>query len=189
MRVLITFWFGLLTSIGFAQEWQPLGPHIGLYVGYSFVDEQLDNNQAYHPWLVLLQVQVPVNKNKRLSVVVEPQFNLATLAPDSRQYNEFEAGVNAGIRYAQPIGQRSFVYGTISAGPHFITARTRQQANGFIFSDNFSLGFGHQVAPQWQWQGALRFRHLSNAGLQSPNLGLDNWFVVSGISRQWTTTK
>ncbi len=184
----VLLWVAL--SLGLqAQDWRPLGPHVGLYVGYSFIDEQLENNGRYHPWLVMLQIQVPLSKNDRLSLFLEPQFNFATLEPAPSRYDEYEAGVNLGFRYAQPIGERTFAYGAISAGPHFITAMTRQQADGFIFSDNFTLGVGHQVAPNWQWQGAIRFRHLSNAGLQEPNLGLDNWFIVSGFSRQWQPNK
>lgn len=167
-----------------AQNYQPLSPHIGLYIGYSIIDEPLRNHQRYHPWLVMFRLHWPISKNKRVSVYVEPQFNLANMQSGG-PYTEWEGGLNAGLRYAIPVGGRSLLYGALGTGPHYLSAETGQQANGFIFSDNFTLGIVHEVAPMWQWEGALRFRHLSNAGLQSPNLGLDNWFLITGAAKKW----
>lgn len=181
MRWLLLFL--LLSSRLAAQDWNPIGKSIGLYIGYSFVDESLRDQQRYHPLLIMVQYHLPINRNKKLAMYIEPQFNLATLSRTNVRYDEWEAGVNLGLRYHVPVGERGAAWAGIAAGPHWLTAETGQQASGFIFSDNFSAGYTHQVAQQWNWSGQLRFRHLSNAGFKEPNIGLDNWFVITGISR------
>ena len=96
--------------------------------------------------------------------------------------NSFEFGLNAGVTYGWDFGP-IHAFGGISSGPHFVDVETDLQARGFIFSDNFLAGLRSRIGSQWQLDTHVRFRHISNAGLQNPNKGIDNWLLVLGISR------
>ena len=73
----------------------------------------------------------------------------------------------------------------LGSGPHYINAQTQRQAKGFIFSDNLAAGIRlplpAHLAGEFNIQ--YRLRHISNAGLKSPNGGINNGFLVVGFTR------
>jgi hypothetical protein len=72
----------------------------------------------------------------------------------------------------------------MGTGPHFISLRTSRQARGFIFSDNLELGLIYPVSNlHLDFNVKARYRHISNAGLEDPNVGIDNLFLVLGITK------
>ena len=110
-----------------------------------------------------------------------PQFNPVFSIPT---YNKFlfEAGVNLGIAYEYYIPNAAILFFGISVGPHYININTSQQANGFIFSDNVFLGVHQILSPKLMLTYQVKLRHISNAGLQNPNKGIDNLFAGVGVS-------
>jgi hypothetical protein len=81
---------------------------------------------------------------------------------------------------------RLSLYAAIGSGPHYITVETDRQARGFIFSDNFELGSAYNFERiNTAFLLKFRFRHISNAGLKEPNGGIDNFFVIAGLSANW----
>lgn len=161
-----------------------LGPipieSIGLRIGYSFVDEKLSDGRRYHPWLMMVQIGIPLGKG-RWGLVVEPQYNIVQMGRNEPL--EHEVGATLAIRYRLPLGEHDFLTASISSGPKWITAETGKQARGFLFSDNFTLGYSHITRTDLSYHLDVRFRHLSNAGLQLPNAGLDNWFLIGGVGK------
>lgn len=62
----------------------------------------------------------------------------------------------------------------IAAGPSLMTSYNlgyQEQGSKFIFND--SAGLGVRFSKKNQWELSLLWRHLSNAGLASPNHGYD----------------
>ena len=94
---------------------------------------------------------------------------------------DYEFGFNAGLRYHLGLTPFLELNAAIGSGPHFISVQTRRQADGFIFSDNMEIGFTYFMPVRTTINVKARFRHISNAGLQAPNGGIDNLFVVIGI--------
>lgn len=174
----LLMWFPLVvfSQLNYVEK------NTSLSMGYSLLDEQLPEGFAYTPLSMLASFTV-WNK-KHFSVYAETQFAQALIPPELEL--EFELGINLGIAYQVPISQRLSMSGAIGTGPHFITVDTRRQADGFIFSDNFELGVFYRLK---EFDTLIsvrgRYRHVSNAGLQSPNGGIDNFFMVFGIVKEW----
>ncbi len=147
-------------------------------VGTSVIDELLPEGYQYEP--VTFVAASSVWTRKRWTVYLEGQF---TRAASIRNFQEeYGIGGNLGILYRQPITPLLTMMGAIGSGPYYITVQTDRQASGFIFSDNFEAGFTKSfknIGPKLQLR--FRFRHISNAGLQEPNGGIDNFFVFIGI--------
>ena len=118
----------------------------------------------------------PARNLSVFTVYLEPQVNLVMGAS-----KDFEGGINVGFKYMYPLTGRVYPYLLIGAGPHFITVKTNQQSNGFIFSDNFGAGIYVFTAPTTALEFGLRGRHLSNAQLREPNGGINSLLVYLGV--------
>ncbi len=120
-----------------------------------------------------------------IDILFQPQLNFSRLEEGENRNNPengIEFGINAGI-----LGRKTFldgnaaVYTLISAGPHFISKSPEYQASGFIFSDNFAIGLNQKLSHKTYLDLRFGYRHLSNAGLNKPNKGIDNWIIGLGI--------
>jgi hypothetical protein len=69
------------------------------------------------------------------SAYIEPQIN-----PVFNPNTDVEFGVGVGIKYRYALTDAFSWYMMGSIGPHFITVKTQDQANGFIFSDTIGVG-------------------------------------------------
>lgn len=159
---------------------------IGFLADYPLVEEILPESvdNGYAPILLQVNLRFPLIRNlgkHQATLYVQPQFN--PVKPIAG-YNNFlfETGVNLGIAYEYYIPQKAILFVGGGVGPHYINIETNQQANGFIFSDNLFAGVHQIVNPQWMLTYQVKLRHISNAGLQSPNSGIDNLFAGVGVS-------
>jgi hypothetical protein len=158
----------------------------GLLVNYPVVEEILPEGPAYAPILVQGNLRIPLLNNEtrnQVTLLVQPQFNPVGNLPGQSQFT-WEAGVNFGIAYEFLISEQiGILYAGAGIGPHFINIETNHQANGFIFSDNLFVGM-HQFVGNRSWflTYEIKLRHISNAGLQNPNAGIDNVFLGFGVS-------
>lgn len=98
---------------------------------------------------------------------------------------QWEGGATAGIRTHCKLGAASSLYGCITSGPFFYTADVEQQAPGFLFSDNFSLGIFTplRTTSPLLLHTALRYRHISNGDTRVPNNGINTIHLIVGLSR------
>jgi hypothetical protein len=113
----------------------------------------------------------------KLSFYIEPQIN-----PVFHSETDFEFGVGFGLKYMHPLTDNISAYMMMSVGPHYVSVVTQKQANGFIFSDTVGAGFSFFMTKKIMVSVEYRFRHLSNADLNSPNRGIDNHFGLIGYS-------
>ncbi len=157
----------------------------GFLIGTSYVDEHLPGGSNYHPIKLIYNYSIPLLKNdvcrkSNLFLQFEPQFN-PVIVTNSK--NAFEFGVNIGFLYHLSLNDKSMFFGGIGSGPHYISVETSLQANGFIFSDNFIIGYRQLINTKnsIEFNIQTRFRHISNAGIKEPNLGIDNFFLLIGI--------
>jgi len=160
---------------------------IGFSIAIPFIYEKMPEG-FYQPWLLkgqfgwfLGRTENIANKTGHLIGYLEPQFNPVFI---SGKFSDIEFGCNFGFRYEKELGDFNRLYWAIGTGPHYITVHTDMQARGYIFSDNFIMGWYHQLGDgPYQTNIQYRFRHISNAGLMRPNKGIDNHFLVLGLSR------
>lgn len=112
------------------------------------------------------------------SAYIEPQVN-----PVFNPETDVELGVGVGVKYRYAVTDRFSWYVMGSVGPHFITVKSQDQANGFIFSDTIGAGCSLMLTEKSSVDLEYRFRHLSNCGFENPNVGINNNFIAIGYSR------
>ena len=139
----------------------------------------------YEPLLLIwhlaydLKGYIPALRNHRgiLTAVCEPQVN-----PAFRPRSEVEFGVGFGLKYLYPVTDNLYPYIQGTVGPHYISVQTEDQASGFLFADTIGGGLYYFLSKSTALHAGYRFRHMSNAGLKSPNGGINTHFGTAGIS-------
>ena len=63
-----------------------------------------------------------------------------------------------------------------------LDGRIREQGSDFNFLVWGGTGVSYELTPQWALTGGVRFGHISNAGTESPNSGLNYLLPFAGIS-------
>lgn len=146
-----------------------------LAAGPSVLLSHLSDPRGYAPVLLVGHRARPLGRRRPTpwAWYLEPQ-----LAFDR---DEWEGGVNAGVRYQRRLVGVVSAYALAGLGPHYLSYDSRRQTAGFIFSDNVALGLvlgrgGVRLRLE------ARFRHLSNANLTKPNGGLNHVFGMVGIT-------
>jgi hypothetical protein len=151
----------------------------GFWTGYGL---QLNPGIKYQVYYIAGEFSFPFNKRPKknfLSWYLEPQFNLVNTGS-----NDFEFGMNIGLKNTVRINSNLIWYQFLGSGPHMISAKLKRQATGYIFSDNIGVGLLkriHANKPLF-FNLQLRYRHISNASLKRPNSGIDNVNIIVGIS-------
>lgn len=158
---------------------------LSLSAGLPVINERLPEGSHYLPFQLLASTNLTdllKNSKNNLFVYLEPQVVLAFTSLDKK--SSWEGGINAGLEYFHALSARTSFCAAIGTGPHYLGLRTAMQARGFIFSDNFTAGIRHKLSKSGtSLDLKCRFRHISNANLKKPNLGIDNWFLIAGITR------
>lgn len=139
----------------------------------------------YQPVLLIWHLGIDMKKyfpllekhRGSLSGFLETQFNPAVNPDDN-----FEFGISPGIQYRYPFAEKLAGYLLASIGPHYISLTTARQANGFIFSNTIGGGFYYSLSGNSAITLGYRLRHLSNAGLAEPNLGINTHFITLGYA-------
>jgi len=180
-RLLFSFLFNLLPFLLLSQNL--INENFSeVAIGQSIVHEKLPEGFNYTP--LFFTTRFPVykfksNKKGQFKVFAEPQFVLNN--PPSPFPTTYEFGANLGFQFWLPFSEKNALSISIGAGPHYLSLETNIQAKGFIFSDNFEIGYYQMVGERLGWSIKPRFRHISNAGFLSPNIGIDNLFLMVGI--------
>ncbi len=112
-----------------------------------------------------------------LTFIMEPEIN-PVISPE----NDVEFGISFGLKYRYPLTQNSSGYVLFSIGPHYITVKSTDQANGFIFFNTVGTGFSFSLSEKTALSLEYRFRHISNADTQEPNVGIESHIGAIGYS-------
>ena len=113
-----------------------------------------------------------------LTFIMEPEIN-PVISPAE---NDVEFGISFGLKYRYPFTQKLSGYVLGSVGPHYITAQSTDQANGFIFFNTVGAGFSFFLTEKTALSLEYRLRHISNAGTKEPNGGIDSHIGAIGYS-------
>jgi hypothetical protein len=164
-----------VTKDSFFSEW-------GFYTGAGYGQTQ---EGAYVPIFFILHMGMDMKRwfpslekhRGKLSLFFEPQVN-----PSGQPKQNVEFGVGVGLKYSYPIHELVSVYVLGSVGPHYITLNTEDQAQGFLFADSIGGGVSVVISPGSAINIEYRFRHLSNAGLELPNHGIETSIGLIGFT-------
>jgi hypothetical protein len=186
-----TFLFLFFAGDSLAQRTEQGGYHLrtsGVFAGYG--KREPFRHTPYYPASFGLEFfksfrrYNPAHAPRRVyaGIYGEPMMSLVRTNQPRIQW---EGGATAGIRTHCRVGAASSIYGCITSGPYFYTADVERQAPGFLFSDNFSLGFFTplRTASPLLLHTALRFRHISNGDTRVPNNGINTIHLLVGLSR------
>jgi hypothetical protein len=150
--------------------------YFGVFVQHGIPYYDLPEADSYRPTIIGAIYHLPFyqSKNKfNVGVDIMPQVALSRF--NGKTVVEF--GANMQFNFNLALSDVDIISARGGAGPHFINIETRRQAKGFIFSDNFALSYRRKLSEQQQVGVLFGIRHLSNAGIMQPNLGIDNLMV------------
>ena len=111
-----------------------------------------------------------------LEFLVEPLMNLV-INPDTNA----EVGCSLFLRYSDKITSRIAPYVEGGLGMIYTTQHTHEQGTQYNFISQAGLGLQFFLSKHVALTGGYRFRHLSNAGIDSPNRGIDHHFGLAGV--------
>jgi len=148
----------------------------GIFVQYGFAYYDLPEQDRYQPLLIGAIHHLPfyqTNSAFNIGVDFMPQIGFVRF----NNKLSVELGVNVQFNFNLQVAKNHIIGAKVGAGPHFVNVETRRQAKGFIFSDNFALFYRTRLNNNQQIGISSGIRHISNAGLQQPNLGIDDIMV------------
>ena len=182
----------LQNNVALGSEEYPVSaaPPNGLFSEYSFIvgyGTGRTHTAHYQQALTLLHLGINLDRffpalnsyKGKLSFFIEPQFN-----PVFNSGDDYELGLGLGIQYLYPVMDKLSVYVRAGISPHYIAIEKiqRHQENGFLFSDLVGTGLYYHLTESSAINFGCWLRHLSNAGLEKPNDGINSVFGVIGYS-------
>lgn len=170
-------------NIGSSQILKP--DYLG--IGYSYGTNNFFGAKAWdysyklHLFEALISYRLNPQRKHKLLLNVQPQFNTTKLVDESNTETKgIEFGINLAVSFQYRVNNWIEPYILLGVGPHYISKTLERQSKGFIFSDNFEVGFKIHVNNEFTLSPNLGFRHISNASLKSPNFGINNF--IYGIA-------
>jgi hypothetical protein len=106
---------------------------------------------------------------------------------DSRlkEGHPWEMGVSGGLLLGRSgSGGRLFPYVGPGFGVHYLWLSVPRQSRGPAFCSQLYGGVRVSVADCWALDVRAGFRHVSNAGMSSPNGGINHCVLRVGVSRR-----
>ena len=160
---------------------------IGFVIGYGN-QSSLDVTYNYDVVFFKFQYTREITKknNWAFEVVAQPQLNLTSFDVfefDDKNEHGIEVGMNAGFivrKYNK--ADNLDIYFIISSGPLYVSDTPARQSDGLNFSSNLNLGVNIRLSEKVHFDFRPGVRHLSNARIEKPNRGINNVFVVTGLS-------
>jgi hypothetical protein len=169
---------------------------------YGFGNEIKNNDFSHTNDYYKLEFYYVLKESKKFKyeLLVQPELNFAThqlldvnfIRSDDPNYIEKrqkfsnlrdinEYVLNIGFIMRKPISRSFSVYLLGSIGPMIMDKETERLSKGFAFSDTFALGFSSKIG-EITFDVRPNIRHVSNGGLQSPNLGFTTFNIEFGFS-------
>ncbi|MFV5684510.1 acyloxyacyl hydrolase [Flavobacterium sp. GB2R13] len=168
---------------------------------YGFGHEFKNKNYTFDNQFYKIHIGCVIKKTKRYTweLVVEPEINfgehklinpffITSDDPDyimKREYysktnNVNQYILNLGILIRKPISNTLSIFILGNTGPLMSNAETERLAKGFALSNTLAVGIDLEIN-KFIFEIRPSFRHVSNAGLNSPNLGFNTTNIEFGI--------
>ncbi len=138
-------------------------------VDFDFDLKKLISRKTNIVWPGLVQLQV----EPFFSYIYNPRAN-------------FEAGASVFLKIGfVPDTWIIQPYGKFGVGLDYMTLHTREQGTQFNFIDTISLGTHYVIKKNLALTVEYRLRHLSNAGIDERNSGINTHFALIGAAYQF----
>lgn len=176
---------------------------VGFYYGFGKEFKNRDytfNNQYYK---VELSYLIKETKTFKYELVIQPELNLAKhqlinpyfITPADPDYiekrerfskinNINQYVLNLGLILRKPISRSLSLFVLGSFGPMISASETERLSKGFAISNVLALGVSCKLK-RFEFDIRPNIRHVSNAGLSSPNIGFNTKNMEFGISSRF----
>ena len=112
-----------------------------------------------------------------LELIYEPFISTIT-----QPRTNMEMGLGILFRYSYPLTSKLYPYIEVGTGPYYTTLKTHEQSTQFNFDDQGGGGLTYFFRNDTAVNIGYRFRHVSNAGIKSPNGGIQCHEYLIGLS-------
>jgi hypothetical protein len=152
-------------------------------VGRSVVSESILPAGSYDVWLVTGGISRQITKQERKTTVhMIATGEYGHTIHHTSEGRTYDLALNLGFDFRWRIAGRLGLYFKFATGPAYLSTALPRQAGGFLFSNNFILGFRYALKSERViFSPGIQFRHLSNAKHTAPNSGIDNVLVRIGV--------
>jgi lipid A 3-O-deacylase PagL len=164
---------------------------IGFVAGYGNQNFgqflSLDVNYTYHVYFYQFQYYYSLLSKPKwsLELLIQPQFNTTNFRHKDDlpgEQNGYEFGINAGLLVRKNLfNDYLSVYTSIGVGPHYISQGLERQVKGFLFSNSVIAGVNVRITKNTYLDLRGGFRHISNAGIERPNGGVNTITLSAGF--------
>ncbi len=101
-----------------------------------------------------------------------------------------EGGLETGLSFLFKMGllpqtSKFQPYAKVGLGLDYMTLHTNEQGTQFNFTEQAGIGMHYFFRKNLAFNLEGRIRHLSNAGIDQPNHGINTYFVLTGLSYQF----
>jgi len=183
LAVVVTFVF-----LGVCRAEEKSLQSIDFLTGFGWGKVRVKGDYHMYPVIVDLNFDLrPLTKKINFSPRSLLQFQVEPyMAGISEPESNFETGVSfflkAGIL---PETSKFQPYIKVGSGFDYMTLHTREQSTQFNFASTGGVGMHYFFKEDTAFTLEGRFRHLSNAGIDHPNSGINSVFAVAGITRKF----
>lgn len=133
---------------------------------------------AFNLNLKKLTQKINFNPRQLLQFQIEPFLNFI-----SSPRSNIETGTTFWFKMGFfPETWKFQPYAKLGAGIVYMTLHTKEQSTQFNFIEQGGLGFHYYFTKNTAFTLEGRWRHLSNAGIDEPNHGINTYFVLTGIT-------
>lgn len=131
-------------------------------------------------------------KYSHLQYAVEPEINFVRHRDAGERFrqNQIETSVTIGIISRHYLGcdRKWSVYGILGTGPAYLDTDSERQSHGLAMINTVGVGISRPVQDV-VLELRPNFRHISNAGFNSPNRGLDTFNIQFTVTVPVTKAK
>jgi hypothetical protein len=106
---------------------------------------------------------------------LEPFIDIVT-----KPNRNVEAGLALGLKYTFATNGDLRPYLKLSTGPMYTSQPTLEQSTKFNFGSQGAVGLQVDVTEDSALLLEARFRHFSNASIETPNSGVDSNYLLAG---------
>lgn len=154
---------------------------LGFSTGYLEADLSQKDEYKVVPLMMRLGYDLrPFLNNQSdwmMEFFYEPFMNVVA-SPDSN----VESGVNFMLKFAPAVTASLYPYLEGGVGMIYMTQHTREQSTQFNFTQQIGAGITYFLKDGLAISAGYRYRHLSNASIDSPNRGIDSNSVIFSLS-------
>ncbi len=146
--------------------------YLNVSYDYKFIGWQYDWHFPFHKdWEFIIQPNIN-------------RYDYHTGNGNKNAVRGYEAGINLNIFWKiLKRNNQTQLFLQAGTGPHFLDKDLSRQAGGWMFSNNFYLGYVFFHDQQFTPAVRLGFRHISNAETKLPNGGINT--ISIGIGLNW----